>query len=311
MAFTGTPDLAGLVKAAYDRYVEFELRSQPLLRSLADKRPVQQAMPGSSVVFSLYNDLAPTTATLTEEVDPDPTALSDVTTVSVTLNERGRSVLQTRKLNEFAFADVDPAVANIIAYNMADSLDVVVGNTLLTGTQIAYATGGASTPTSNAEVAAEDVITAADVRKVVAKLRAQNVMPRMGDLYAAYIHPEVAHDLRAETGTGSFDDINKYTDANVSKPLNGVVGVLHGAAFVETPRVPVTTDGAASGNVYSTFFLGKQALAEAVAVEPGVVIGPVTDRLMRFRSIGWYGLLGHAVYRNEALYQVRSSSSIA
>lgn len=311
MANTDTAALAGLVKAAYDRYVEFELRSQPLLRSLADKRPVQQAMPGSSVVFSLYNDLAPTTATLDENVDPDPTAMSDVSTVSVTLQERGRTVVQTRKLGEFAFADVDPAVANIIAYNMADSLDVVVGNTLLTGTQIQYGTGGSTLPTSNAEVAAEDIITAADVRKVVAKLRAQNVMPREGSLYAAYIHPEVAHDLRAETGSGSFDDINKYTDSNVTKPLNGVVGVLHGAMFVETPRVPVTADGASSGNVYSTFILGKQALAEATAVEPGVVIGPVVDRLMRFRSVGWYGLLGHAIYRDEALYQIRSSSSIA
>lgn len=311
MANTDTGALAGLVKAAYDRYVEFELRSQPLLRSLADKRPVQQAMPGSSVVFSLYQDLAPTTATLDENVDPDPTALADVNTVSVTLQERGRTVVQTRKLGEFAFADVDPAVANIIAYNMADSLDVVVGSTLLTGTQVAFGTGGGSTPTNNGEVAADDVLTAADIRKAVAKLRAQNVAPRMGSLYAAYIHPEVAHDLRAETGTGSFDDINKYTDANVSKPLNGVVGVLHGAAFVETPRVPVSADGSAGGNVYATFLVGQQALAEAVAVEPGVVIGPVVDRLMRFRSIGWYGLLGHSVYRDEALYTIKSSSSIA
>lgn len=311
MAYTDTAALSGLVKAAYDRYVDFELRSQPMLRSLADKRPVQQAMPGSSVVFSLYNDLAATTATLDENVDPDPTAVSDVSTVTVTLQERGRSVVQTRKLGEFAFADVDPAVANMIAFNMADSLDVVVGNTLLTGTQILYGTGGASTPTSNGEVAADDIITGADIRKVVAKLRSQNVVPRVGDLYAAYIHPEVSHDLRAETGSGSFDDLNKYTDGNVFKPLTGVVGVMHGAMFVETPRVPVTTDGAASGNVYSTFVVGQQALAEAVAVEPGVVIGPVVDRLMRFRSIGWYGLLGHSVYRNEALYQIRSSSSIA
>jgi len=311
VANTDTTALAGLVKAAYDRYVEFELRSQPLLRSLADKRPVQQAMPGSSVVFSLYNDLAPTTATLDENVDPDATAMPDVSTVSVTLNERGRSVLRTRKLNEFAFADVDPAVADIIAYNMADSLDVVVGNTLLGGTQLLYGSGGATLPTANGEVAAEDVITAADVRKVVAKLRTNNAVPREGSLYTAMIHPEVAHDLRAETGGGSFDDLNKYTERNVDKPLNGIVGVLHGAVFIETPRVPVTPDGAGAGKVYTTFIVGKQALAEAVAVEPGVVIGPVVDSLMRYRSIGWYGLLGHSVYRDDALYQIRSSSSIA
>jgi len=66
MADTNTTALAGLVKVAYDRYVEFALRSQPLVRSVADKRPAQQAQPGSSVVFSLYNDLAAATSALSE-----------------------------------------------------------------------------------------------------------------------------------------------------------------------------------------------------------------------------------------------------
>lgn len=110
-AYTGTSAVAGLVKAAYDRYVEFALRSQPQFRALADRRPVQQAMPGSSVVFSLYNDLAAATSTLTETTDPDAVALSDVSTVSVTLNEYGNTVLNTRKLGEFAFSDVDPLAA--------------------------------------------------------------------------------------------------------------------------------------------------------------------------------------------------------
>src|SRR6056300_531878 len=107
-AYTDTTAMAGLVKAAYDRYVEFALRSQPQFRALADKRPVQQAMPGSSVVFSLYNDLAQATSTLTEDTDPDAVAISNVSTVSVTLNEYGNTVLNTRKLGEFAFSDVDP-----------------------------------------------------------------------------------------------------------------------------------------------------------------------------------------------------------
>ena len=114
-AYTSSTQVAGLVKAAYDRYVEFALRSQPLFRNLADKRPVQQAMPGSSVVFSLYQDLAAATGTLTETVDPDAVAISDVNTVTVTLNEYGNTVLNTRKLGEFAFSDVDPAIANIVA----------------------------------------------------------------------------------------------------------------------------------------------------------------------------------------------------
>jgi len=279
-AYTSTSAMAGLVQAAYDRYVEFALRSQPLFRNLADKRPVQQAMPGSSVVFSLYQDLAAATSTLTETVDPDAVAISDVNTVSVTLNEYGNTVLNTRKLGEFAFSDVDPAVANIVAYNLADSIDQVVVNTLIGGTNVIYA--GGKTATSG--ITASDTLDNADIRKAVAKLRAANAVPREGMLYAAYIHPEVAHDLRGETGALAFEDIRKYTDPNVGNILNQVTGVLGGAYFVETPRAYSATDGASSAKNYRTIIAGQQALAEATAVEPGVVIGPVVDKLMRFAS---------------------------
>lgn len=306
-AYTSSTQVAGLVKAAYDRYVEFALRSQPLFRNLADKRPVQQAMPGSSVVFSLYQDLAAATNTLTETVDPDAVAISDVNTVSVTLNEYGNTVLNTRKLGEFAFSDVDPAVANIVAYNMADSIDQVVVSTLVGGTNVIYA--GSKTATSG--ITASDTIDNADIRKAVAKLRAGNAVPREGMLYAAYIHPEVAHDLRGETGALAFEDIRKYTEPNVGNILNQVTGVLGGAYFVETPRAYSATDGASSARNYRTVIAGQQALAEATAVEPGVVIGPVVDKLMRFRPIGWYSLQGWARYREESLYRIESGSSIA
>jgi len=164
MAYTDSSALAGLIKQAYDRYVEFALRSQPLIRSVADKRPAQQAMPGSSVVFSIYNDLAPATASLSETTDPDAIALSDVTTVAVTLNEYGNASLVTRKLQLFSLSDVDPAVADIIAYNMADSLDRLAMDTLIQGTNVIY--GGSRT--STATITSSDTITAAYIRRAVA-----------------------------------------------------------------------------------------------------------------------------------------------
>jgi len=306
-AYTGTSAMSNLVKAAYDRYVEFALRSQPMFRDLADKRPVQQAMPGSSVVFSLYQDLAAATTALTETVDPDAVALSNPSTVSVTLNEYGNVVLETKKLAEFSFSDVDPAIANIIAYNMADSIDKLVVNELITGTNVLF--GGDATATD--EVVAADVMTGSLIRKAVAKLRAGNAVPRDGMLYAAYMHPEVSHDLRSETGALAFEDVRKYTDPNVGNILNGVTGVYGGAYVVETPRAYTATDGAASAKVYRTIIAGQQALAEATAVEPGVVIGPVVDKLMRQRPLGWYSLQGWSVYREAALYRVETGSSIA
>jgi hypothetical protein len=81
--------------------------------------------------------------------------------------------------------------------------------------------------------------------------------------------------------------------------------------FIESPRLFTDTDGDSSAKVYRTIVAGKQALAEAVAQEPSVVIGPVTDKLMRFRPIGWYGVLGWKRYREEALYRLENTSSIS
>jgi N4-gp56 family major capsid protein len=386
MAYTDTTSFAGLVKTAYDRYVEFALRAQPMIRAVADKKPAQQAMPGSSVVFSLYNDLAAATSTLQETTDPDAIALPDVSTVSVTLNEYGNAALATRKLELFSLSDVDPAIADIIAFNMADSLDTVAQNVLRAGTNVLY--GGNAT--STATVDASDDIDSAVIRKAVAKLRANKAVPRSGSLYWVGIHPEVSHDLRAESGSVGWRDTHAHTDASLGNLFAGSIGTYEGAFFVENPRMysaksgadqtplattAVTVTGATAGftfgvassaviasraevgdkvsgtgiasgakitaisttgntttftvdlantavvtgnvqvtpvtRVFSTILCGKQALAEAVAQEPGVVIGPVTDRLMRFRPIGWYGVLGWTRYREAALYRIETGSSIA
>ena len=393
MAYTDSSAMAGLIKTAYDRYVEFALRSQPLVRSVADKRPAQQAMPGSSVVFSLYNDLAAVTSALSSETtDPDAVALADVSTVSVSLAEYGNASLVTRKLQLFSLSDVDPAVADIIAFNMADSLDKIAMETLRQGTNVLYA-ASSTARTSTATITAADTLKAADIRKAVAKLRANKAVPREGSLYWCGIHPEVSHDLRAETGVGGWNDMHKYAETGTGNFWPGTIGTFEGAYFVETPRMYRGMDGAdqtalattavtvagtsggytfgvasssviatssevgdkvagtgiatspvaritsivTSGStttitvdtahtaavtattvvtvtpetaVYRTILAGKQALAEAVAQEPNVVIGPVVDRLMRFRPIGWYGVLGFARYREQALYRIESASSI-
>lgn len=301
----GTVGSAGLVQKAYDRLVEFALRSTPMIRSVADKRPSPGTLPGSSIALQLYNDLAASTSALTETTDPDSVALATPDVVNLTLNEYGNSVITTRKLQLFSLADVDPAIANIIAYNMADSIDKLAMTELRGGTNVIYS-GNA---TSTATVDAADTIDAADIRKAVAKLRANNAVGRKGSMYWVGIHPEVSHDLRAETGAASWRDPHVYqTNENI---WAGEIGAFEGAYFVETPRMYVGEDGASGAKNYRTIIAGQQALAEAVAEEPHVVIGPVTDKLMRLRPIGWYGVLGFKRYREDALYRIESGSSIA
>jgi N4-gp56 family major capsid protein len=248
------------------------------------------------------------------------------------------------------------------------------------------------TATSTATIAATSTLDSADIRKAVAKLRSNKAKGRRGNAYWVGIHPEVSHDLRAETGDLGWRYPNSQSAENASKVWAGEIGEYEGAFFVESSRLfnaksganqsALTTTavtvagvsaaftfgvasssviaaraevgdgiagtGIASGakitalatsgstttitvdeahtaavtattvvtvtpvtRVFDTIVAGSQAMAEAVAEEPHVVIGNVTDKLMRFRPMGWYGVLGFSVYRDEALYRITSGSSIA
>ena len=298
---TGTSAISNLVQTAYDQYVRMALRSIPVMRALADVKPVQQAMPGSSVVFSIYSDLAQATSTLTETTDVSSIALGNPNQVTVTLQEYGNAVTTTKKLNLTSFNDVDAALADIIAYNAADSIDAVVAGVLTSGTNIIY--GG--TATNNAGITAGSTISVSDIRAAVTNLRSNKALPRIGELYAAYLHPKQTADLRAETGTGGFQDLSKYVDRTPF--VAGAVGVLEGAFIVETPRVPFASNG--TTNVYSAIIAGREALAEAQGQDISTVIGLQIDALRRYHTIGWYYFGGWNILRTAALYNIQTATA--
>lgn len=317
MAYTQQSSVS-VDQAAFDRLAYFALRSELLFDAVADVQPTNQAMPGSSVTFTIFNDLAEATSTLTETSDVTAVAMSD-SQVSVTLNEYGNAVATTAKLRGTSFLDVDTVAANVIGYNAGSSLDTVVADVLKAGSNVAYAGGGATTPTSRTTVQVEDELEANDIRKATAQLRGANV-PTFNGLYMGFIHPDVSYDLRSETGAAAWRDPHVYVDTDMI--YNGEIGAFEGVRFIETPRAPVfadASDGAGStGNidVYATLVMGRQALAKAHSIVDGngalpkIVRGPITDTLERFRPIGWYWLGGYGRFREASLRRIESSSSI-
>lgn len=318
-AFTDSTAMSNAVQTAYDKTFEFQLRSQPLFRAIADKRPNNLTAPGQSIVLERYQDLAVATTPLTESTDPDAVAISNPTTTTLVLNEYGNPVLRTRKLFLTSLTDVDPAIANIISFNAAESIDTVVQTELRSGTNVIQRKAGAVTYVTNGSVstpvgttmAATDSFTSAMARLAVAKLRTNKAVPRKGSLYWCGMHPEVSHDLRAETGSAGWRDPHAYSA--VGNIWAGEIGAYEGAYFIESPRCYNAVDAGTGDNTvrrFRTYFAGQQALAEAVADEFHIVAGPVVDKLARFRPLGWYGMAGWKLYRQEALIRAETTSTI-
>jgi N4-gp56 family major capsid protein len=311
MTDTTTSSYAGLVKTVYDQFVEFALRSEPLFRAVADKRVADQAMPGNVITLSRFQDLSAATVGLSEGTDVTAVAPSDTVTKTITLEEYGNVVTRTEFLDLTSFAAVDPAIANLVAYNMRDSVDSLVRATLIGGTGEITSNAGArdASPVATNTLVATDIISTAILRYAVTRLRANSAQPVKEGLYAAYVHPDTSYDLRAETGAGGWRLPHEYqAGGNI---WAGEIGTYEGAFFVETPRAYQAADGSGSAVISRTMVVGKQFLAEAVAREFGLVIGPVVDSLARERPVGWKGTAGWCVYREEAGYRIEHGSSVS
>lgn len=313
MAYTQQSSLS-TDQAAFDQIAYFALRSEMLFDAAADVQPVAQSMPGTSVAFTIFTEMADATTPLTETSDVTAVAMAD-SQVSVTLVEYGNAINTTAKLRGTSFLDVDAVAANLIGYNAGSSMDTVVANVLKAATNVIWGGGGGSTPTSNATVESSDILEANDIRIATAQLRKANAQTFNG-MYMAFIHPDVSYDLRRETGAASWRDPHVYN--NIGPIYNGEIGAFEAVRFVETPRAPLDLTGGSASTVdlYQTIIMGRQSLAKAHSLTdgngayPSVRRGPVVDSLSRFNPVGWYWLGGYGIFRQAAIRLINSSSSL-
>lgn len=316
-AETGTANLS-VDQTAFEKLAYFALRDEMYFDQFADVQATNATNPGATVTFTIFQDMAAATTALGEAEDVTPVALSD-SQVSVTLNEYGNATVTTAKLRATSFLPVDPIAANAVGYNAGLSIDTIARNAIQAGTNVIYATGGATDPSSRTTINSDDVLAANDVRRVVAQLRKANV-PTINGSYVGMIHPDVSYDFRSATDAAAW-----RTPANYVNPqgiYTGEIGMFEGVRFVEAPRAPLfanASDNSGSAgtiDVYGTLIMGRQALAKGISLggeygaQPSIVYGTVTDILKRFRPVGWKHFVGYGVFRQEALRRIESASSI-
>ncbi len=314
MATSITTDVQ-LDQASWDLAVYYALREEFYYDQIADVKSTNTSHNGSSVSFTIMGELTAQTVALNESTDLTPESMSDAAIV-VTLAEYGNAVKTTAKLRGTTFVPLDPIVAELIGFNAGDSLDTICKLVVQGGSNVRYAAGGTTLPTARNTIEPEDIITSNGIRRAYAELRGAKVV-KLGGFYAAIIHPDVAYDLRKETGAAAWRDPHVYSQP--SEIWLGEIGEYEGFRFMVTPRAPLFADAGSSTtltDVYGTLFMGRQALAKAWSKTDGngpmpkVVPGPVTDTLRRFVPLGWYWFGQYARFREAAIRRLESSSSI-
>ena len=318
MAFTSIKTTGGWadnsVQAAYDLKFNWALRHGRLFEPLVDFQPQQVAHPGSSIKVSLNQyyttaDVVAATTPLDEETDVTPAKLPATLQVTFTPQEYGFANQWTIKLAKRGLTPVDPVIATAVATHCKDTIDYLVQTAMRAGTNVTRPAGRAGTV--NIVQNATDYLKATMVRQAVTKLRARAAVPRDGQFYVGVLHPNVIHDLREETGSGSWRVPSEYGQSQ-AQIWNGEFGEFEGVRWVSTATAfrAADNDGATSAKVHRGFILGREAMGKAVVSDPTTVMSPITDKLQRWRGLGWKADLDYKVYRNEALERLESSASI-
>jgi hypothetical protein len=200
--------------------------------------------------------------------------------------------------------DVDSFAAQAVGNHCADTIDELVQDVFVTGTQVIRPNGRAAT----ANVTSTDYLNATTVRKAVTKLKCQQG-PRLRWVLRGWRAP-ARHPRPARGDRLGFVASAERVRREPEQHLDRRVGLFEGVRFVQNTRTRKATDGATSATVYRTFVLGQQAIAERAVEQPHTVLSPQVDKLKRFNTLGWYAFIGWCLYRDESIVRLESSSSM-
>ena len=280
---TATTNFSALVQEVVAKAAEEELRAR-LPHAMPGNYLPTSFIKGTNLVrLARYADLAAQTTALTEGTPPTAQSLT-IASEAFSATQLG-GVLEVSDLAQLDSPHDPIAItAERAGRQAALTIDRLVREILVAGASVQYVT-----QTARNLLATSNVVTAAQVKKMAANLKRNNVPSFRDGSYRAIIHPDVVYDLQTDTATGAWLDI-KYTDA--IGLISGEIGRFAGVRFIESTEAWTDPNGGAgSVTAYSTIFLGPDAYTIADSqnlssyfVAPG---GDHSDPIAQKAAVGW------------------------
>jgi N4-gp56 family major capsid protein len=230
------------------------------------------------------------------------TALVEGTTptgIDLTINNVNATVAQygayTKITDLLDLVGLDPIItetSKLFGDHAAISMDAIVGNILIGGTNPVFANSKAS----HALLAAGDVISTVDILKIRAAMVKNNVkkikLPNGKMGYLAFTHPDTVTKIMSLT---EWKDQNVYVDTTNRE--EGIVGQMYGIYFLEVggAAMPVFTDGG-SGSILPgkyTIVIGADAFGIPDiegSSKPKILVfgdGNTENPLNLYKTVGW------------------------
>jgi N4-gp56 family major capsid protein len=217
----------------------------------------------------------------TEDDGVTPASIAFNATVITTTPVQYRVVISLSDLLiELNVINFLKGAAREVGAAMARRIDKEIQSVIMAGTYVIYGGG----KTARTALGATDILTAALLNKANALLEARYA-PKLNGFYMAYAHPYQIYDLRSESGTGNWLEVNKYTTPD--KIFKGEIGMLSNIRIVMAPFVQKFSS---TVDVYPCLVLGAGAYGVGTFQSMQTYITPATssdsDPLAQRRKVG-------------------------
>lgn len=295
---TGTTQLDDSILTAFDQGFMLASYQANVMEQFASKATIV----GGSYQIPRYTQLTVDTTPLTEDTDPTSEAMAD-TKVVFTPAEYGKVVTKTLLASLQTGGKADLAAAQLVGINAGRVRNKLACLALDASTNVRIVNGVAE----GSVASPADVLDRDEVNRAYNKLARLSV-PMVGDQYVGIAHEDVLFDIRGDTSAGSWTDVSKY--ATPSTVLQNEVGMFGGFRWIRNNDATFADQtGAGTVDVYNSYFIGFNALGVAVSKEPTLTFTS-TDKLGRFINVGWIGVMQYKIVESDAVYLVRSASSV-
>jgi len=244
-----TSDLPDALRVIYSSELDFTAKPMLIYDQFTERKNDFKGQKGTSITWTVYQNLPPSIKPLIEDQDVGGMAISDFQT-SLTVQEYGTAVGTTEKMDLTSYhGPISSMVRTMLAPQLSLTVDLLARNAMIDATKATYHSyaGGATAradmtaPTYDANgniSTANSALTGKIVKNAAFALSTRRIPPTPQG-YFAIVHPTQTYDLRSDP---YWVDVLKYTQPDTI--LNGEVGKLHGVRFIEGHNARLPNAGA-------------------------------------------------------------------
>lgn len=283
-------------------YLTQKLRSvaQPLFRfrQFVDAKEAIGKNRGDTFLFDKTQNVATQGGTLIETNTVPETQFNTVQGTCV-ITEYGNSIPFTQKLENLAQFQLEPVTEQKLRDDMVKVLESAAGAQYVAGEFIAVCSATNSvvfTTNGTATASATSNLTAANTRSIVDFMAKKFVPTYDGRNYICIAGVTALAGMHADSGTGGWVDISKYTDSYAKNIFMGEVGEFYMTRFVK--ETGYLSNSIGNGSAYGqAVFFGADAVYEAVA-SPEEIRTKIPQDYGRDMGLAWIALLGFKIVWN-------------